>query len=147
MHQYTHLPVCIHPSNKFPIVKLWLHGYGGSDMKDPLAQFASLLKSLSAEKAALQARLEAINAVLGGVTAPTALARGTGRGKRSFSAATKAKMAAAQRAGRATSKRQKAAPAKGWKRKFSPAARAKMAAAAKARWAKAKAAGQKTLKK
>jgi len=113
-------------------------------MKDLLAQFASLHKSLAAERADLEARLKAINAVLGGVAAP---ALGTGRGgKRTFSAATKAKMAAAQKARWAKINGPKAEPAKTKRRKMSAAARAKMAAAAKARWAKVKAAGKKTLK-
>ncbi len=119
-------------------------------MKDTLSQLASLLKSLTDERNALQVRLNAINAVLGAVASPStsaAPAQGTGSGKRSFSAATKAKMAAAQRARWAKVKGPDAAPAKIVTRKFSAAARAKIGAAAKARWAKAKAAGQKTLKK
>ena len=116
-------------------------------MKDSLTQLASLLKSLTDERNSLQVRLNAINSVLGAVAAPAAPAQGAGSGKRSFSAATKAKMAAAQRARWAKVKGSDAAPAKVVTRKFSAAARAKIGAAAKARWAKAKAAGQKTLKK
>ena len=118
-------------------------------MKDLLAQFASLHKSLAAERVALEARIKAIDAVLGGSVATSATpARVAGRGgKRTFSAATKAKMAASQKARWAKKKGQKASPAKVVKRKMSAATRAKMAAAAKARWAEAKAAGKKTLKK
>ena len=77
-------------------------------MKDSITQFQSLLKSLTAEKATLTARLKAIDAVLSsvpGTAAPAAVS-----GKRSFSAATKAKMAAAQQARWAKKKGPKAAP-------------------------------------
>ena len=114
-------------------------------MKDSITQFQSLLKSLTAEKATLTARLKAIDAVLSsvpGTAAPVAVS-----GKRSFSAATKAKMAAAQQARWAKKKGPKAETVKAPKRKMSAAGRAKVSAAIKARWAKAKAAGQTTLKK
>jgi hypothetical protein len=81
-----------------------------------------------------------LNQVLGGA-APTT-STGPVRGRRKRSAATRAKMAAAQRARWA---KKVAKPAKAARRKVSAAARARMAAAARARWKKAKAAGKKSL--
>lgn len=71
--------------------------------------------------------------------------RGPGnRGKRS--AATRAKMAAAQQARWAKLKTKGSGTVSGKpRRKMSAAGRARIAAAAKARWAKAKAAGKKSL--
>ena len=88
-----------------------------------------------------------------------------GRRGRKRSAATRARMAAAQRARwqskvktpvvaikvateatpKAAAKAAPAAPAKKRKRNFSPAALARISAAAKARWAKAKASGKRRL--
>src|SRR5579871_40661 len=66
-------------------------------------------------------------------------------GRRTMSAAARAKIAAAQRARWARQKGTTPASGKP-KRTMSPAARAKIAAAARARWAKAKAANRRTLK-
>ena len=73
------------------------------------------------------------------------------RRKRRFSAATRAKMAAAQQArwaarkAGASGKAKPAVPVKKAKKQVSAAARAKLSAAAKAHWAKVKAAGKKKL--
>jgi len=99
-----------------------------------LKQFLALQQSLAAERERVQARLAEINRVLGhgsAVTAPSL-------GRRTFSAATKAKMAAAQKArwakrGKADSA---AATAPKKKRRLSAAGRAAIIAATKARWAK-----------
>ena len=67
-------------------------------------------------------------------------------GKRTMSAAARAKIAATQKARWAKLNGKKAGkPVKSGKRTMSAAARAKIAAAAKARWAKAKAAGKRSL--
>jgi hypothetical protein len=67
------------------------------------------------------------------------------RGRRTRSAATRARMAAAQRARWAGAKGKSPKKAKRGKRKISAAGRARIAAAAKARWAAAKRAGKRTL--
>jgi len=99
-----------------------------------LKQFLALQQSLVAERQRVQARLAEINRVLGdgnAITAPSS-------GPRKFSAATKAKMAAAQKArwakrGKADSSSATKPKAK---RRLSAAGRAAIVAAAKARWAK-----------
>jgi len=107
-------------------------------------QFVALRAALQQEKATLEARLAEITQALGtsGAASPVVL---TAPGKRHFSAATKAKMAAAQKArwaklkdGQAVPAAAQAAPTKA-RRKYSAEAKARMAAGAKARWAKAKA--------
>jgi len=96
-----------------------------------LKQFLALQQSLIAERQRVKARLAEINSVLGegnAVTAPSA-------GPRRFSAATRAKMAAAQKARWA--KRDAGAATKPKpKRRLSAAGRAAIVAAARARWAK-----------
>jgi len=97
-----------------------------------LKQFLALQQALAAERQRVQARLAEINRVLGdGIAAPSS-------GPRKFSAATKAKMAAAQKArwakrGKADSSSATKPKAK---RRLSAAGRAAIVAAAKARWAK-----------
>jgi len=74
------------------------------------------------------------------------IAQAAPKGRRTMSAAARAKIGAAQKArwAKATGK-SGAKPAKTGRRKMSAAARARIAAAAKARWAKAKAAGKNSL--
>ena len=116
-------------------------------MKSDIQNYLKLQAALTNEKAKLEARLSAINKVLGGevsvAAAPAAATRG---GKRTFSAATKAKMAKAQKARWAKKKGNVAlkaavdaspAPKKG-KRTMSEATKAKMRASHQARWAKKK---------
>jgi len=96
-----------------------------------LKQFLALQQALVAERGRVQARLAEINRVLGdgiAVTAPSS-------GPRKFSAATKAKMAAAQKA-RWAKRSAGSAPKPKAKRRLSTAGRAAIVAAAKARWAK-----------
>lgn len=108
-----------------------------------LKKYLKLHTALVSEKARIEARLVEISKVLGeevSVAAAPVAARG---GKRTFSAATKAKMAAAQKARWAKLKGEPAAapaPAAKKKRKMSAAGRAAIVAAAKARWARVKAA-------
>ena len=104
-------------------------------------QFVALRAALQQEKATLEARLAEITQALSasGGAAPVATAVS---GKRHFSAATKAKMAAAQKARWAKLKGAQAAPATPTgsptkaKRKYSAEAKARMAAGATARWAR-----------
>lgn len=64
--------------------------------QNALKQYVTLRKSLTAEKARLEARLEAINEALGAASpTPTAGKRG---GKRQMSAAARARISAAQTA-------------------------------------------------
>jgi len=100
-----------------------------------LKQFLALQQALAVERQRVQARLAEINRVLGDGHAVTAPASGP----RKFSAATKAKMAAAQRARwakRGAKADSAAATAPKKKRRFSAAGRAAIIAATKARWAK-----------
>ena len=114
-------------------------------MKSDIQNYLKLQTALINEKAKLEARLSAINKVLGGEVSVAAAAPATRGGKRTFSAATKAKMAAAQKArwaklkgtARAT-KAPAAVPTPKKKRKMSAAGRAAIVVAAKARWAKVK---------
>jgi hypothetical protein len=113
-------------------------------MKSDIQNYLKLQTALINEKAKLEARLTAINRVLGGdavVAVATPVA--TRGGQRTFSAATKAKMAAAQKARWAKKKgvvgSAVAPPAtKKAKRTLSEATKAKMRAAHQARWAKLK---------
>jgi hypothetical protein len=128
--------------------------YAPTMMTTDLDKYLAMKTALLNEKARLEARLNAINKVLGGevsvVSAPTA----TRGGKRTFSAATKAKMAAAQKARWAKLKGKTATPATATatpsapvpkkKRKMSAAGKANIRAAVKARWAKVNAAKAKT---
>lgn len=128
---------------------------------DPLRQFTNLRKALLKEKATIHARLAEIDKALGTpaessqpVSVPSVTADepapGVGKPKRKVSQATRAKMAASQRARRAGAKPAASAPAPAAKAKkevkakkkrdLSPAARAAMSAAAKIRWAKKRAA-------
>jgi len=122
----------------------------------------NIITNLSARQlrraAKLRERIDALekelNRVLDVSTGPTAKVGpvpGGKRSKRRFSAATRAKMAAAQQArwaarkAGASGKAKPAVPVKKAKKQVSAAARAKLSAAAKARWAKVKAAGKKKL--
>ena len=89
---------------------------------------------------ALKEQIEALAGELKGV-----LGGRPGRRGKVRSAATRARMAAAQRARWASAKGKTPKKAKRWKRKISAAGRARIAAAAKARWAAAKRAGKRTL--
>lgn len=110
-------------------------------MKADINKFLALRNALLQERAQIQARLVAVNRALGdGAASLPEVAAAPGR--RTFSAATKAKMAAAQKArwaklkGGATAA---TAAVKKPKRKLSAAGRAAIVAAAKARWARVKA--------
>ena len=125
-------------------------------MKSDIQNYLKLQTALLNEKSKLEARLNAINQVLGGegsvaVPSPAAPASPapsatTTKGRRTFSAATKAKMAKSQQARWAKKKgvapvkaAVDAAPApKQPGRKLSEATKAKMRASHQARWAKIK---------
>ena len=122
-------------------------------MKSDIQNYLKLQAALTNEKAELEARLTAINRVLGVEVSVAAAPTATRGGKRTFSAATKAKMAAAQKARwakkKGTADATKAvvpatpstsAPAPKKKRKMSAAGKANIRAAVKARWAKVEAA-------
>ena len=124
-------------------------------MNADLKKYLKLQTALVNEKAKLEARLAEISKVLGGAVSVTAPAPSptetTAKGKRTFSAATKAKMRAAQQARWAKLKGKTAgsttatdsAPATKKKRKMSAAGKANIRAAVKARWAKVAAAKAK----
>lgn len=118
--------------------------YAVAIMNADLNKYLALQTALVNEKVKLEARLAAINKVLGGRVSAAAPAPATRGGSRTFSAGTKAKMAAAQKARWAKLKSKAAAPADATapkkRRKMSAAGRAAIVAAAKARWAKVKAA-------
>lgn len=110
-------------------------------MKSDITKFIAIRNSLLQERGQIEARLAQINRALGAsASAATVAAAPTGR--RTFSAATKAKMAAAQKARwsklKAGTPAAVAAPKKA-RRKLSAAGRAAIVAAAKARWARVKA--------
>ena len=120
-------------------------------MKSDVDQFLALRTALVQERAQIQTRLAAIDRALGATATPAPVAVApaavTPVGKRTFSAATKAKMRVAQQARWAKLKpKSGAAPApaaapapKQKKRAMSAQGRANIIAAVKARWAKAKA--------
>lgn len=89
---------------------------------------------------ALKEQIETLAGELSGVLGGRSGRRGTVR-----SAATRARMAAAQRARWANRRGKTPAKAKRGRRKISAAGRARIAAAARARWAAAKRAGKRTL--
>jgi hypothetical protein len=121
-------------------------------MKDILKQFAKLQKSLAEEKAKVESRLAEIDQVLGSsaqVEAPVVKASPAApvvskvNGRRTMSAAGRARIIAAQKARWAKFNAEKGSekgttskPAKKGKRTMSPEAKAKIAAAQKKRWAK-----------
>ena len=122
-------------------------------MNSDINKFLAMKTALLNEKAKIEARLSAINRVLGGdvvvtaapAAAPTSPAPSatTTPGKRTFSAATRAKMKASQQARWAKKKgvvESAVAPAatQQAKRTMSEATKAKMRAAHQARWAKLK---------
>ena len=113
-------------------------------MKSDIQNYVKLQTALINEKAKIEARLSDINRVLGGDVVVTATPTAKQGGRRTFSAATKAKMAAAQKARWAAKKSGVAAMAgaaettKQPGRKLSEATKAKMRAAHQARWAKKK---------
>jgi len=119
-------------------------------MNADLNRYLKLQKALQNEKSRIEARLSDINRVLGGdVSAVNPVPSATSKrgGARKFSAATKAKMAAAQKArwarlkgGAKPAAATASAPAPKKKRKMSAAGRAAIVAAAKARWARVNAA-------
>lgn len=118
-------------------------------MNADLNKYLKLQAAITNEKAKIEARLNTINQVLGGAVPRVAVPAATPTGKRTFSAATKAKMAIAQKARWATLKGKPAAPAPATpsapapKRKMSAAGKANIRAAVKARWAKIAAAKAK----
>ena len=117
-------------------------------MNADLNQYLKLQTALLNEKSRIEARLTAINRVLSGdgsAVTPAPVAASKRGGRRTFSAATKAKMAAAQKARWAKLKGKAAVvaaadPAPKRKRNMSAAGRAAIIAATKERWAKVKAA-------
>jgi len=122
-------------------------------MSADLNKYLKLQTALLNERTRIEARLSDINRVLGGdMSAASPVPSATSRrgGARKFSAATKAKMAAAQKARwaklkgsavvvPATPTNQPSSSAPKQKRKLSAAGKAAIIAAAKARWAKIKA--------
>ena len=116
-------------------------------MSADLQQYLKLQTALLNEKSRIEARLTAINRVIGGDDSTvTSAAKPTAKrgGRRQFSAATKARMAAAQKARWAKLKGTSTTttPAAKKKRKLSAEGRAAIVAATKARWAKLKATKQ-----
>ena len=119
-------------------------------MKSDIQNYLKLQTALLNEKTKIEARLNDINRVLGGdvvVAAPSPAAPATTipKGRRTFSAATRAKMKASQQARWAKTKGVVAVKAavdvekpKKAGRKLSEATKAKMRAAHQARWAKKK---------
>lgn len=67
-------------------------------MKSDIQNYLKLQSALINEKAKIEARLTALNRVLGGQVSAIAPAPATRGGKRTFSAATRAKMKASQQA-------------------------------------------------
>lgn len=125
-------------------------------MNADLNKYLAMKAALINEKAKLEARLNAINRVLGGDVSVAVAPTATRGGRRTFSAATKAKMAAAQKARWAAKKKgvvvsaaataSPSAPAVKKKRKMSAAGKANIRAAVKARWAKVAEAKAKAVK-
>ncbi len=120
-------------------------------MNADIKQYLKLKTALRNEQAKIEARLAEIAKVLNGDVVVTAAPTATRGGRRTFSAATKAKMAAAQKVRWAKLKGNSipapatvSAPAPKKKRKMSAAGRAAIIAATKARWAKVNAAKAKT---
>ena len=117
-------------------------------MNADINQYLKLQTALLNEKSRIEARLTAIKRVLdvNGSTVTSAAEPTAKRGgRRQFSAATKARMAAAQKARWAKLKGTSTtttAPAPKKKRKLSAVGRAAIKAAQKARWAKLKATKQ-----
>ncbi len=116
-------------------------------MNADIKQYLKLKAALLNEKSRIEARLAEIAKVLNGDVEVTAAPTGKRGGARKFSAATKAKMAAAQKArwaklkgGAKPAAATASAPAPKKKRKMSAAGRAAIVAAAKARWARVNAA-------
>ena len=125
-----------------------LAGHPDAVKANNVEQFVALRAALQQEKATLEARLAEITRALSasGDAAPVVAAIS---GKRRFSTATKAKMAAAQKArwaklkgAQSTPAAAAAAPTKA-RRKYSAEAKARMAAGARARWARVNAAKAK----
>ena len=117
-----------------------------TNMNSDINKFLALQTALINEKAKLEARLNDINKVLGGDVVITAAPVATRGGRRTFSAATRAKMKASQKLRWAAKKGRAAGKAiadavpvpaatKQPKRTMSEATKAKMRAAHQARWA------------
>ena len=114
-----------------------------------------MLENLSSQQlakaAALKERIETLEAELAqiiGASQSEPARLSTSSGRRSMSAAAKARIGAATKARWArfrAAKGKSAPPAKKQRRRMTPAARARLAASAKARWAKAKASGKNAL--
>jgi len=117
-------------------------------MKSDLGKFLALRSALEQERARVQARLAEINRALG-ANAPVASGPAGPTGKRTVSAATKAKMAVAQQARWARLKGETPTPVASpkQKRRMSAAGKANIRAAVKARWAKVNALKGKTVGK
>ena len=127
-------------------------------MKSDITKFIALRNALSQERSQIEARLAEVNQALGtGAVQPLAptvvdptVAAPTG--KRTFSAATKAKMAIAQKArwvklkGGSPAPVPAPAPTPKPKRRMSAEGRANIIAATKARWAKVNALKAKSAK-
>lgn len=97
---------------------------------------------------ALKTELDGVGLLGGGVQRPGDEISVSPKGRKRFSAASRRKMAAAQRARWAAKRGEEAGtaePARKKRKKMSKAAKAALSAAAKARWKKAKAAGKTRL--
>ena len=117
-------------------------------MNADIKQYLKLKAALRNEQAMIETRLAEIAKVLGGEVGVAVVSTAKRGGRRTFSAATKAKMTAAQQARWAKIKGKGAptapsAPVAKKKRKLSAAGRAAIVAATKARWAKVNAAKAK----
>lgn len=119
-------------------------------MNADIKQYLKLKAALLNEKSRIEARLAEIAKVLNGDVGVTAAPTGKRGGRRTFSAATKAKMAAAQKArwaklkgGATPAAATVSAPVPKKKRRLSAAGKAAIIAATKARWAKVAAAKAK----
>lgn len=114
--------------------------HNAATMSTDINQYQKLQKALITEKASIEARLAQISKVLGNGSSIAVSTPASQPGKRKFSAATKAKMRAAQKARWAKIKGVGASTATPKKRrKMSAAGKAAIRAAQKARWAKVKA--------
>ena len=110
-----------------------------------MSNLSSLTAKQLIQAANLKDRIEALEKQLAVILGGSVSSKGSAPKKRAgMSAATRAKMAAAQQARWAKIKGTKPAPAKK-KSTMSAEGRARIAAAAKARWAKAKAEGKTSL--
>ena len=110
-----------------------------------MSLLSSITSTVLREAADLKEKIVQLEHQLASVVGAALAPAPESKRKSKMSAAGRAKIAAAQKARWAKTKKVKVVPAVKKKRKMSAAGRAKIAAAAKARWAKAKAAGKTSL--